>query len=145
MENGNNEMAAFGDSIQHLDGKQSNNPNSNITESLKPERVLLVEKIPNGHIKAELLPNGEAVAVEDIHEVCGGSTPPLTRPSPGTRLADSSLSSQLDPGVVSFPDSLEKAEAALAEGSVHTGDALQSLRLSIPMQETELCKHMILD
>uniref|UniRef100_A0A8C1SKV0 Golgin A3 n=1 Tax=Cyprinus carpio TaxID=7962 RepID=A0A8C1SKV0_CYPCA len=45
---------------------------------------------------------------------------------------------QLDPGVASFPDSLEKSEAALAEGSVLKGDALQSLRLSIPMQETEL-------
>uniref|UniRef100_A0A8C1BNI2 Golgin A3 n=1 Tax=Cyprinus carpio carpio TaxID=630221 RepID=A0A8C1BNI2_CYPCA len=41
-------------------------------------------------------------------------------------------------GVASFPDSLEKSEAALAEGSVLKGDALQSLRLSIPMQETEL-------
>uniref|UniRef100_A0A673LFJ3 Golgin subfamily A member 3-like n=1 Tax=Sinocyclocheilus rhinocerous TaxID=307959 RepID=A0A673LFJ3_9TELE len=69
---------------------------------------------------------------------CGGSTPPLATPSPGSRLPDSPLSAELDPGVASFPDSLEKSEAALAEGSVHKGDALQSLRLSIPMQETEL-------
>ncbi|MCI4392365.1 hypothetical protein PGIGA_G00145120 [Pangasianodon gigas] len=34
-------------------------------------------------------------------------------------------------GVACFPDSVEKPE----------GSALQSLRLSIPMQETELCKH----
>uniref|UniRef100_A0A672PTL4 Golgin subfamily A member 3-like n=1 Tax=Sinocyclocheilus grahami TaxID=75366 RepID=A0A672PTL4_SINGR len=95
-----------------------------------------MEKIPNGHVKAELLPNGEAVV--EGQETCGGSTPPLATPSPGSRLPDSPLSAELDPGVASFPDSLEKSEAALAEGSVHKGDALQSLRLSIPMQETEL-------
>lgn len=78
-------------------------------------------------------------------EARGDSTPPLATPSPGGRLPDSPLSAELDPGVASFPDSLEKSEAALAEGSVHKGDALQSLRLSIPMQETELCKHTILD
>uniref|UniRef100_A0A672PTP9 Golgin subfamily A member 3-like n=1 Tax=Sinocyclocheilus grahami TaxID=75366 RepID=A0A672PTP9_SINGR len=89
-----------------------------------------------GHVKAELLPNGEAVV--EGQETCGGSTPPLATPSPGSRLPDSPLSAELDPGVASFPDSLEKSEAALAEGSVHKGDALQSLRLSIPMQETEL-------
>uniref|UniRef100_A0A3P8ZMH8 Golgin A3 n=1 Tax=Esox lucius TaxID=8010 RepID=A0A3P8ZMH8_ESOLU len=36
---------------------------------------------------------------------------------------------------------LEKSEGASAESPVHKGDALQSLRLSMPMQETELCKH----
>uniref|UniRef100_A0A671LAH2 Golgin subfamily A member 3-like n=1 Tax=Sinocyclocheilus anshuiensis TaxID=1608454 RepID=A0A671LAH2_9TELE len=77
-------------------------------------------------------------AVVEGQETCGGSTPPLATPSPGSRLPDSPLSAELDPGVASFPDSLEKSEAALAEGSVHKGDALQSLRLSIPMQETEL-------
>uniref|UniRef100_A0A8C1GZ28 Golgin A3 n=1 Tax=Cyprinus carpio TaxID=7962 RepID=A0A8C1GZ28_CYPCA len=83
-----------------------------------------------------LLPNGEAVV--EGQETRGGSTPPLATPSPGSRLADSPLSTELDPGLASFPDSLEKSEAALAEGSVLKGDALQSLRLSIPMQETEL-------
>lgn len=78
-------------------------------------------------------------------ETHGGSTPPLATPSPSSPLPDSPLSAELDPGVASFPESLEKSEAALAEGSVHKGDALQSLRLSIPMQETELCKHTILD
>uniref|UniRef100_A0A8C1BC91 Golgin A3 n=1 Tax=Cyprinus carpio carpio TaxID=630221 RepID=A0A8C1BC91_CYPCA len=86
-----------------------------------------------GHVKAELLPNGEAVV--EGQEACGDSTPPLATPS---LVPDSPLSAQLDPGVASFPDSLEKSEAALAEGSVLKGDALQSLRLSIPMQETEL-------
>jgi len=83
--------------------------------------------------------------VVEGQEAHGGRTPPLATPPLGSRLADSPLSAQLDPGVASFPDSLEKSEAALAEGSIHKGDALQSLRLSIPMQETELCKHTILD
>uniref|UniRef100_A0A8C2K9A3 Golgin A3 n=1 Tax=Cyprinus carpio TaxID=7962 RepID=A0A8C2K9A3_CYPCA len=74
-------------------------------------------------------------AVVEGQEACGDSTPPLATPS---LVPDSPLSAQLDPGVASFPDSLEKSEAALAEGSVLKGDALQSLRLSIPMQETEL-------
>uniref|UniRef100_A0A8C8I983 Golgin A3 n=1 Tax=Oncorhynchus tshawytscha TaxID=74940 RepID=A0A8C8I983_ONCTS len=39
------------------------------------------------------------------------------------------------------PPMLEKSEGTSAEGPVHKGDALQSLRLSMPMQETELCKH----
>lgn len=116
---------------QHPDAQHCKNPNSNTVESLKPERSLVTEKIPNGHVKAELLPNGEAMV--EGQDVGGGSTPPSATPSPGSRLSDSSPSTELDPGVVSFPDSLERSE-----GSVHTGDALQSLRLSIPMQETEL-------
>ncbi|XP_016336869.1 golgin subfamily A member 3-like isoform X1 [Sinocyclocheilus anshuiensis] len=136
MENGNNETASVEANPQQPDAQHGKDPDSNIVESLKPERSLVMEKIPNGHVKAELLPNGEAVV--EGQETCGGSTPPLATPSPGSRLPDSPLSAELDPGVASFPDSLEKSEAALAEGSVHKGDALQSLRLSIPMQETEL-------
>uniref|UniRef100_A0A8C1GQ30 Golgin A3 n=1 Tax=Cyprinus carpio TaxID=7962 RepID=A0A8C1GQ30_CYPCA len=106
----------------------------NLSIKLFAESLLFVL----GHVRADLLPNGEAVV--EGQETRGGSTPPLATPSPGSRLADSPLSTELDPGLASFPDSLEKSEAALAEGSVLKGDALQSLRLSIPMQETELCK-----
>uniref|UniRef100_A0A8C1BQA1 Golgin A3 n=1 Tax=Cyprinus carpio carpio TaxID=630221 RepID=A0A8C1BQA1_CYPCA len=104
----------------------------NLSIKLFAESLLFVL----GHVRADLLPNGEAVV--EGQETRGGSTPPLATPSPGSRLADSPLSTELDPGLASFPDSLKKSEAALAEGSVHKGDALQSLRLSIPMQETEL-------
>uniref|UniRef100_A0A8C8I1U9 Golgin A3 n=1 Tax=Oncorhynchus tshawytscha TaxID=74940 RepID=A0A8C8I1U9_ONCTS len=48
------------------------------------------------------------------------------------------------PCVAAFPPPmLEKSEGTSAEGPVHKGDALQSLRLSMPMQETELCKHTV--
>uniref|UniRef100_A0A674MX20 Golgin A3 n=1 Tax=Takifugu rubripes TaxID=31033 RepID=A0A674MX20_TAKRU len=50
-----------------------------------------------------------------------------------------SQNQQSSPGVASYPPMLlEKSEGASAEVTVHTGDSLQSLRLSIPMQETEL-------
>uniref|UniRef100_A0AAY4BYM9 Golgin subfamily A member 3 n=1 Tax=Denticeps clupeoides TaxID=299321 RepID=A0AAY4BYM9_9TELE len=55
--------------------------------------------------------------------------PLLLSPPPQTK--------EPSPGVAAFHDSLEKSEGAFAEG-VHKGDALQSLRISIPMQETEL-------
>uniref|UniRef100_A0A672T091 Ankyrin repeat and LEM domain-containing protein 2-like n=1 Tax=Sinocyclocheilus grahami TaxID=75366 RepID=A0A672T091_SINGR len=74
-----------------------------------------------GHVRADLLPNGEAVV--EGQETREGSTPPLATPSPGSCLADSPLSAELHPGLASFPDSLEKSEAALAEGFVHKGDA----------------------
>ncbi|XP_043095567.1 golgin subfamily A member 3 isoform X1 [Puntigrus tetrazona] len=136
MENGNNETTSVEANPEQPDAQHGKDPGSNTVESLKPEISLVMEKIPNGHVKAELLPNGEAVV--ECQESPGGSTPPLAAPSPGSRLPDSPLSAEPDPGVASFPDSLEKSEAALAEGSIHKGDALQSLRLSIPMQETEL-------
>uniref|UniRef100_A0A8C2XKW2 Golgin A3 n=1 Tax=Cyclopterus lumpus TaxID=8103 RepID=A0A8C2XKW2_CYCLU len=43
------------------------------------------------------------------------------------------------PGLAAFPPMMiEKSEGARAEITVHTGDSLQSLRLSMPLQETEL-------
>ncbi|XP_004709815.2 golgin subfamily A member 3 isoform X1 [Echinops telfairi] len=42
------------------------------------------------------------------------------------------------PGVAGFHDNLRKSEGTSAEGSVRK-EALQSLKLSLPMQETQLC------
>ncbi|XP_074212777.1 golgin subfamily A member 3 isoform X2 [Camelus bactrianus] len=42
------------------------------------------------------------------------------------------------PGVAGFHDNLRKSQGTSAEGSVRK-EALQSLRLSLPMQETQLC------
>ncbi|XP_008057567.1 golgin subfamily A member 3-like [Carlito syrichta] len=42
------------------------------------------------------------------------------------------------PGVTGFHDNLRKSQGTSAEGSVRK-EALQSLRLSLPMQETQLC------
>lgn len=43
-------------------------------------------------------------------------------------------------GVDGFHDNLRNSQGTSAEGSVRK-EALQSLRLSLPMQETQLCKH----
>uniref|UniRef100_A0A8C8K332 Golgin A3 n=1 Tax=Oncorhynchus tshawytscha TaxID=74940 RepID=A0A8C8K332_ONCTS len=71
---------------------------------------------------------------------------PLPPPSPpaaqGTSPPVSPQSKEPSQGVAAIPPPmLEKSEGASAEGPAHKGDALQSLRLSMPMQETELCKH----
>lgn len=46
------------------------------------------------------------------------------------------------PGVAAFHDNLKTSQGPSAEGSGRK-EALQSLRLSLPMQETRLCKHPI--
>uniref|UniRef100_A0A8C7JSA3 Golgin A3 n=1 Tax=Oncorhynchus kisutch TaxID=8019 RepID=A0A8C7JSA3_ONCKI len=67
--------------------------------------------------KADVVPNGER----------------------GTSPTVSPHSKEPSQGVAAFPPPmLEKSEGTSAEGPVHKGDALQSLRLSMPMQETEL-------
>lgn len=136
MENGNAEVASTETNPHQPDMQPSKDPDSNTLKSGGQDRSLFTEKIPNGHVKSELLPNGEAMV--EGREADRDNTPPLATPSPSTRLSDSSLNAELDPGVPRSPVNLEKSEGALAEGSVHKGDALQSLRLSIPMQETEL-------
>ncbi|KAA0716753.1 Golgin subfamily A member 3 [Triplophysa tibetana] len=131
MENGNAAVASNEATTHQPDTQPSQNPDSNTVESLKHGGLdLFSQRIPNGHVKSEPLPNGEAT-VEGQEPV--GDTQPLATPFPGSLLSDSPLFAKPDPGVACFPDNLEKSE-----GSVHKGDALQSLRLSIPMQETEL-------
>lgn len=48
------------------------------------------------------------------------------------------------PGVTGFHDSLRKSQGTSAEGIALRKEALQSLKLSLPMQETELCKHLFM-
>lgn len=47
-------------------------------------------------------------------------------------------------GVPGFHDNLKPTQAPSAEGVVLRKEALQSLKLSLPMQETELCKHLFM-
>uniref|UniRef100_A0A8C7RUW0 Golgin A3 n=1 Tax=Oncorhynchus mykiss TaxID=8022 RepID=A0A8C7RUW0_ONCMY len=101
-----------------------------------------------GFVKADVVPNGERVA-EGPRPGAGGDgclNGPLPPPSPpaaqGTSPPVSPQSKEPSQGVAAIPPPmLEKSEGASAEGPAHKGDALQSLRLSMPMQETELCKH----
>uniref|UniRef100_A0A8C7G032 Golgin A3 n=1 Tax=Oncorhynchus kisutch TaxID=8019 RepID=A0A8C7G032_ONCKI len=103
-----------------------------------------------GFVKADMVPNGERVA-EGPQPGAGGDgrlNGPLPPPSPpaaqGTSPPVSPQSKEPSQGVAAIPPPmLEKSEGASAEGPAHKGDALQSLRLSMPMQETELCKHTV--
>uniref|UniRef100_A0A6Q2Z7H3 Golgin A3 n=1 Tax=Esox lucius TaxID=8010 RepID=A0A6Q2Z7H3_ESOLU len=75
----------------------------------------------------------------DVDEVPGGKQEIQSLGPSGTSPTVSPQSEEPLQGVAAFPPPmLEKSEGASAESPVHKGDALQSLRLSMPMQETEL-------
>lgn len=98
----------------------------------------------SGPVSSDVMPNGNGLA-EDFSAVgsthINGSLPP-TAPPQNTSSPVNSHTQEPSPGLAAFPPMmLEKSEGASAEVTVHKGDSLQSLRLSMPMQETELCKH----
>lgn len=73
-----------------------------------------------------------------------GSLPP-TAPPQSTSSPVNTQNQEPSPGVAPYqPMMLEKSEEASAEVTIHKGDALQSLRISMPMQETELCKQKLM-
>uniref|UniRef100_A0A668A4S5 Golgin A3 n=1 Tax=Myripristis murdjan TaxID=586833 RepID=A0A668A4S5_9TELE len=97
--------------------------------------------LPTGPVNADAVPNGDRVAegsgaAGDSH--LNGPLPP-SEPPQSTSSPVNTQTQEHPPGVAAFPPMmLEKSEGASAEVTVHKGEALQSLRLSIPMQETEL-------
>lgn len=98
----------------------------------------------SGPVSSDAMPNGDGLA-EGFGTAgsprLNGSLPP-TAPPQSTSSPVNSHPQESSPGVASYQAMmLEKSEGARAELTVHTGDSLQSLRLSMPMQETELCKH----
>uniref|UniRef100_A0A8C0KBM8 Golgin A3 n=1 Tax=Canis lupus dingo TaxID=286419 RepID=A0A8C0KBM8_CANLU len=70
-------------------------------------------------------------------EIPGPSLPP-SDPSSSLGTPTSPVGPDASPGVAGFHDNLRKSQGTSAEGSVRK-EALQSLRLSLPMQETQLC------
>lgn len=99
----------------------------------------------SGPVNSDAMPNGDGLA-EGVGAAGGSHLNGTLLPAAPPQSTSSPVSSQTqDPpaGVASHPPmTLEKSEGDSAEGTVHTADSLQSLRLSIPMQETELCKHI---
>uniref|UniRef100_I3JYM2 Golgin A3 n=1 Tax=Oreochromis niloticus TaxID=8128 RepID=I3JYM2_ORENI len=85
------------------------------------------------------MPNGNGLA-EGFDTA--GDTLPLTAPPQSTSSPVNSQNHEPSPGVAAYPPMmLEKSEGASAEVTVHKGDALQSLRLSMPitrLQEASL-------
>lgn len=97
----------------------------------------------SGPVSSEAMPNENGL-VGGFEAQLNGSVSPSALPQ-STSSPVNSQNQQSSPGVASYPPMLlEKSEGASAEVTVHTGDSLQSLRLSIPMQETELCKHKLI-
>ncbi|XP_072289327.1 golgin subfamily A member 3 isoform X2 [Eucyclogobius newberryi] len=99
-----------------------------------------IENLPNGLVSSNVMPNGDRLA-EDFGATgevnVNGPVPPTASPQSTSSPVNSSQ--ELSPGVAAFPPlSLEMSEGASTEFTGHSGDALQSLRLSMPMQETEL-------
>uniref|UniRef100_A0A8D3EFZ1 Golgin A3 n=1 Tax=Scophthalmus maximus TaxID=52904 RepID=A0A8D3EFZ1_SCOMX len=119
-----------------------------ITSTQSTSRYLIatychIPRLPSvsGPVRSEVLPNGDGLAegfgaARDTR--WNGSLPP-TAPPQSTSSPVNSQTQDPSPGAAAYPPMmLEKSDGASAEVTVHTGDALQSLRLSMPMQETEL-------
>lgn len=101
----------------------------------------------SGPVSSDLMPNGDGLAegYSAAGDACiNGSLLP-TAPPQNTSSPVNSHTQEPSPGVAAYPPMmLEKSEGASAGVTIHTSDALQSLRLSMPMQETELCKHKLI-
>ena len=101
----------------------------------------------SGPVTSDVLLNGNGLV--DGFDASGdtlinGSLPQTALPQ-STSSPINLQTQEPSPGVAANqPMMLEKSEGASAEVTVHKGEALQSLRLSMPMQETELCKHKII-
>uniref|UniRef100_A0A7N8WZX1 Golgin A3 n=1 Tax=Mastacembelus armatus TaxID=205130 RepID=A0A7N8WZX1_9TELE len=96
----------------------------------------------SGPVSSDAMQNGDGLAegvgaTGDIH--INGSPSLVSPPQSTSSPINSKTTQEPSPGVAAYPPMmLEKAEVASAEVTVHKGDALQSLRISMPMQETEL-------
>uniref|UniRef100_A0A3P8XNY8 Golgin A3 n=1 Tax=Esox lucius TaxID=8010 RepID=A0A3P8XNY8_ESOLU len=156
MENHKSDVAVMetsnGENHQHdltpLSRTVGADPVENDTCLLKKEgleKPTALEDVVNGSVKVDEVPGGKQ-EIQSLGPSAGGSgrpngpLPPLLPPAPqGTSPTVSPQSEEPLQGVAAFPPPmLEKSEGASAESPVHKGDALQSLRLSMPMQETEL-------
>ncbi|XP_049618819.1 golgin subfamily A member 3 isoform X1 [Syngnathus scovelli] len=102
--------------------------------------------IHNGPISSDLMPNGDeksegigaaAAAAAAGNSHANGSLSPNALPLT-TSPPVNSQSQEGSPGVTAYPPMMLEPEQAVAEVTGHTGDALQSLKLSMPMQETDL-------
>uniref|UniRef100_A0A672IX75 Golgin A3 n=1 Tax=Salarias fasciatus TaxID=181472 RepID=A0A672IX75_SALFA len=86
-----------------------------------------------GPVSSDAMPNGNGLAAAGDTLVNGSL--PLDAPPQSV----SSPTQEPSSGVAAYqPTMLEQSEGDSAEVTGHKGDALQSLRLSMPMQETEL-------
>ncbi|XP_038129533.1 golgin subfamily A member 3 [Cyprinodon tularosa] len=100
------------------------------------ENFQITKDIQNGPLTSDVMPNGNGPT--DGFGAARGTlpngSPPQSSSSPINLQSQESSA-----GVAAYPPKMvEMAEGSSSEVTVHTGDALQSLKLSMPMQETEL-------
>lgn len=103
-----------------------------------------MSSLPGASVEASrAVDEGGSLDVPREGDACqNGPTPQLPGPPWALGPPTSPMGPDAPPGVADFHDNLTKAQGTSAEGSVRK-EALQSLRLSLPMQETQLCKHPI--
>lgn len=101
-----------------------------------PAASIDVNEVPNEEGSLEI--NSEVDAYQNGPESLFPNSPVSFDPTSNVHGQESS------PGVTGFHDSLRKSQGTSAEGIVLRKEALQSLKLSLPMQETELCKHLFM-
>lgn len=105
---------------------------------LRPSTVFFAGSSGEGHRTSS---EGECLHVPNTEDTCpNGLTSQFPDPPSSLRPTTSPVGPDASPGVAGFHDNLRKSQGTSAEGSVRN-EALQSLRLSLPMQETQLCKH----
>ncbi|CAM4565047.1 golgin subfamily A member 3 isoform X1 [Lepidochelys kempii] len=91
-------------------------------------------------INANKVPNeGESLEINSKRDTYQNGPEALYPDLPLSFESTSSPHGQDSPGVAGFHDNLRKSQGTSAEGIVLRKEALQSLKLSLPMQETELC------
>ncbi|XP_058137145.1 golgin subfamily A member 3 isoform X2 [Dasypus novemcinctus] len=82
---------------------------------------------------------GEGLDVPGKGDACqNGPVAPFPGPALPLGPATSPVGPDSSPGVAGFHDNLKTTQGTSAEGSIRN-EALQSLKLSLPMQETQLC------
>lgn len=101
-----------------------------------PASSVNLSEVPNEEGSLEL--SSKADACQNGPELLFPDSPISLDPTSSPQGQESS------PGVPGFHDSLRKSQGTSAEGVALRKEALQSLKLSLPMQETELCKHLFM-
>lgn len=98
--------------------------------------------LPGASVEADrAMDEGESPDGPSKGDACqNGPMPQLPGPPSALSPTKSPVGPDAPPGVAGFHDNLRKSQGTSAEGSVRK-EALQSLRRSLPMQETQLCKH----
>ncbi|KFQ28956.1 Golgin subfamily A member 3 [Mesitornis unicolor] len=129
----------------HLQNRSSNGDPGSSEELLdckvKSELPVTTDEINTTSINIIEVPNEEgSLEINSNVDPCQNGPESLFSDSPVSFDPTSSAQGpESSPGVTGFHDSLRKSQGTSAEGIVLRKEALQSLKLSLPMQETELC------